>query len=399
MNILVLCTYPIKNPRHGGQLRTRNIVDTYQAAGHVVEIVGVLGSEHYDSEDGFFPYPGSGVLATVIPNPFLMEDFAIGRLFASDAQYYERLASKIRTRPDVIHVEQPWLVAFARSYIASQLLDAKLIYGSQNTEWRLKQEIASSYIDENTAGQYAELIKEVELEALSGADAIVCVSESDADWLKSKTKKQIVLAPNGVKAWQTTETGFHEAAAITKNYRYALYCASAHPPNMTGFFDIFDGGFGSLKPDEKLVVAGGAGWAIAGDVRVHQSPKLAEKVVVAGIVSQPCLEGLLDEANCIVLPLTHGGGTNLKTAEALWARKHIVATTIAMRGFERFIGSPGVHIADEPDAFKRALRDAMGADPVKLTPTEIDQRRYVLWESCLEPLVTLINNLHNEAKA
>jgi hypothetical protein len=31
------------------------------------------------------------------------------------------------------------------------------------------------------------------------------------------------------------------------------------------------------------------------------------------------LEGLLDGAQCIVLPLTQGGGTNLKTAEALWS--------------------------------------------------------------------------------
>lgn len=393
MNILTLCTYPIANPMHGGQLRVRNIVDSYRAAGHRVEVVGVLGSEAYKTEAGFSAFPGLSQLATVIPNPFLMEDYAIGRFFAENARAFERLSSEIRIKPDVVHVEHPWLFAFARQYLEHNAPSARIVYSSHNVEWRLKQEILSSYFDAGTAHQNAELIRDIEMAAIEGADAIVCVSESDAEWVMSQTVKPIVVAPNGVKAWQTTEAGRMEAASITQGLHYALYCASAHPPNMTGFFEIFGGGFGSLKPDEKIVVAGGAGYSIVGDVRVHQSAKLAEKVVVAGMVSQPCLEGLLDGATCIVLPLTQGGGTNLKTAEALWAAKHIVATTVAMRGFERFIGTRGVHLADDPTSFKRALRFAMESEPLRLSEQEIAERRSVLWESCLDPLVPLIDNL------
>lgn len=396
MNILVLCTYPINRPTHGGQLRVRNIVDTYRSAGHDVEVVGVLGSEHYESEVGFRPYPGAGELSSVIANPFLMEDYAIGRLFATDARFYEQLASSICAKPDVIHVEQPWLLAFALRYIATQGGKIRLVYGSQNIEWRLKQEILSSYFDMDTAIEYAKFVRDVELEAVAASDAIVCVSESDANWLATQTNKSVVLAPNGVKAWQTTEHGNIEAMRVTQGYRYALYCASAHPPNMTGFFNIFGGGFGSLRPDEKLLIVGGAGWAITGDPRVRKSPKLEEKIIIAGIVSQPCLEGLLDGASCIVLPLTQGGGTNLKTAEALWAGKHVVATTVAMRGFERFIGSSGVHVEDEPGAFKRALRKAMCAKPINLTREEREERRSVLWEHTLNPLLGLMDLLFDE---
>lgn len=118
---------------------------------------------------------------------------------------------------------------------------------------------------------------------------------------------------------------------------------------------------------------------------------------MAGVVSQPCLEGLLNGANCIVLPLTQGGGTNLKTAEALWAGKHIVATTVAMRGFERFIGARGVHLADDSATFKRALRVAMESEPLRLSEQEIDERRSVLWENCLDSLTVLIDNLTGKA--
>lgn len=397
MNILVFCTFPIKTPSHGGQLRVRNIVDTYRADGHQVEVIGVLGSENYQIEEGFLPYPGVDRLAKVIPNPFLMEDYAIGNLFANDSSCYKRLVSKIHNIPDVIQVEHPWLFAVARKYANGHAPNARIIYSAHNVEWQLKQEILSCFVDADSAHLNSDLIKEVELNAILGSDAIVCVSESDADWLRMHTNKPVVMAPNGVNAWEMNDMARKEASVISKGYSYALYCASAHPPNVTGFFTMFGGGFGSLKPDEKLIVAGDAGWAIASDIRVHQSSKLAEKVVVAGKVSQQCLGGLLEGAHCIVLPITQGGGTNLKTAEALWAGKHIVATTVAMRGFERFIGGQGVNISDDPVEFKRMLRRVMSLDPLFLTKEEVDDRRSVLWEFCLKPMKRLINKMNAES--
>jgi hypothetical protein len=393
MNILVFCTYPISKPRHGGQLRVKNIVEAYRSLGNTVELVGVLGSKQYPWEVGFLPYPDENALRSVLNNNFLMEDYVIGCLMANVDFYYNKLSNLIKIKPDLIHVEQPWLFNFVSRYLKEKKINAKILYGSQNTEWMLKKTIASTYLNKSTALQYSDLVKKIEIDAINGADIVACVSKEDILWVKSQTQKDIIFAPNGVSDWIPSDAGQIEANKITLNYRYALYCASAHPPNITGFFDIFGNGFGSLKPDEKLVIAGGAGWAIAGDSRVHHSPKLAEKVINAGFVSQPCLEGLLDNAQCIVLPLTQGGGTNLKTAEALWSKKHIVATSIAMRGFEEFKDSPGVHIADDPSDFKRKLRYAMGEPKLNLSLNEIEKRKSVLWSSCLKPLVRNIKNI------
>jgi hypothetical protein len=393
MNILILCTYPIANPKHGGQLRVRHIAEAYVSAGHDVQVVGVLGSSSYEQEAGFLPYPKQEQLSRAIANTFLMEDYALGQLFQQDEQCRRHLVSLIKTQPDIIHVEQPWLFGFATQYAATLKNRPQLIYGSQNTEWRLKRDIVVTYQGPAVAEQCADLVKSVELQAITQADAIVSVSQTDANWLASNTHQPIILAPNGVKAWQSNPAGQREARNISKGYRYALFCASAHPPNVTGFFELLSGGFGSLKPDEKLVVAGGASYAIAGDPRVHRSAKLAEKTTTAGIVSQACLEGLLDQSSCIVLPITQGSGTNLKTAEALWSGKHIVATTMAMRGFERFMHAQGVHIADDPPSFKQALRSAMSATPIALSQDELMARQSVLWQKCLAPLITAIDHL------
>jgi len=394
VNILIFCTYPINNPRHGGQLRVRNIVDNYRTAGHDVNIIGVLGSPDYESECGFLSFPSLDLLSTLIDNPFLMEDYALGELIINNDEYYEKLISKIKIRPDLIQVEHPWLFAAAQKFQEKSAPTAKIIYSSHNIEWKLKQEITSVYFDAETADKNAVLIKTAETKAITSADAIVCVSESDAKWLKTQTDKKIVIAGNGVKPWQSDSYGRKQASAIAQNSKYALYCASSHPPNITGFFNIFTGGFGSLKPDEKLVVVGGVGVAILKDRRLEGSAKLLEKLVVAGSVSQGCLEGLLDGAHCIVLPLTQGGGTNLKTAEALWSGKYVVATSVAMRGFEKFIGGNGIQIADAPSQFKRAIRNAMGSLPFKLTEEELNLRRQVLWESCLSPLVELVGSIN-----
>lgn len=396
MNILILCTYPITTPFHGGQLRVRNIVDTYRAAGHQVEVVGVLGSEQYHSELGFLPFPGQHNLSAIIQNPFLMEDYALGHLLTRDDAVYRRFTTLIRTKPDVIQVEQPWLFNAAQRFLSESAPSAKIIYSAHNVEWRLKNEILSSYFDFKTSSANADLVRAIEIEAIKNSNAVVCVSTADSDWVRQYTTAPVLVAPNGVKAWQTSEIGKKEAAIIVQNHPYALYCASAHPPNMQGFFEMLGGGFGSLKPDEKLIVAGGASWAIARDHRIHQSANLAARFVIGGIVSQACLEALLDDAHCILLPLTQGGGTNLKTAEALWSSKHIVATTVAMRGFERFIDSPGVHIADDPSAFKRALRSAMALPPVHVTDDELNKRRSVLWDQCLTPFTMLVESLFED---
>lgn len=393
MNILILCTYPIANPKHGGQLRVRHIADAYVSAGHDVQVVGVLGSSSYEQEAGFLPYPSQEQLTRALVNTFLMEDYALGQLFQQDEQCRRHLASLIKTQPDIIHVEQPWLFGFAMQYAATLKNRPQLIFGSQNTEWRLKRDIVLNYQGPAVAEQCADLVKSVELQAVTQAHAIVAVSQADANWLASNTDRPIILAPNGVKAWQSTPAGRQEARTISQGYSYALFCASAHPPNMTGFFELFGGGFGSLKPDEKLVVAGGASYAILGDPRVHRSAKLAERTTTAGMVSQTCLEGLLDQASCIVLPITQGSGTNLKTAEALWSGKHIVATTMAMRGFERFMHAPGVHIADDPASFKQAIRSAMSAAPIKHSPEDLLARQSVLWQNCLAPLISAIDHL------
>lgn len=391
MNILTLSTYPIDIPLHGGQHRLHNIVEAYRSVGHAVQAAGVSGSSEYPITPGFVPYPGMTAFTPYIANPFLMDDWAIGQLFEQNDQYFTSLAGLISPVPDLIHVEQPWLFKFAMRYAKLHpAKNIKFIYGSQNIEHGLKFDIVNNYMGLDFSNDAEEKVLCCEVEAINAADGICCVSAEDLNWTKIQTNVPCVLALNGVKIRCVTPKGLSEANTIAGHKKFALYSASAHPPNIDGFFDIFEGGVGCIAPDQIIVISGSAGPNIKVDPRFQRTAGLEKVCVMAGTVSEECLQGLLELAHSVILPITHGGGTNLKTAEALWAAKHVVATTTAFRGFDKFKDAAGVSISDDPSEFLGAVRKSMESPPNVIGADQRIARRSVLWSETLTPLLAMI---------
>jgi glycosyltransferase involved in cell wall biosynthesis len=384
MNVLLLATYPAEPALHGGQLRLRALQKAYIAAGCQVQVAGVLGGGHYSRASNFCPYPGLDAFESLIDNSFLMEDWCLGELFANSKPHYESLKARISFLPDVIHVEQPWLFKFAERYLADIGSKATLIYGSQNIEYQLKGSILGNYFDQNHVARCVELIRKAETYALQRSDLCCCVSREDIAHSQALVARNYILAANGVEAWNASLADIEAANRFSSHAPFALFCASAHPPNVKGFEDMLSGGFGALAPNERIVLAGSATESIMNSPAVSQSLSLRRKLIPAGILPRSTLEGLLTTARAIVLPITQGGGTNLKTAEALWADKPIVATRVAMRGFEPFLDSSGVVVGDDAAAFKQGLRRVMSGE---LVPNHSDRRDTVLWESCLAEIV------------
>jgi hypothetical protein len=388
MRVLTLSTYPIAVPRHGGQQRLHHIVKAYRGAGHQTRSIGVLGSSQFEPEYGFLPCPPVERMSKLISNPFLMEDWAIGQLAAKDDTFYQSLCNEIGEAPNLIHVEQPWLFAFAQRYARQFKAGAMtVVYASQNVEHELKRRIVSGYMGVAHAEECARVVLQCETEAAARADLVVATSQSDLVWLKKHASVEVVLAPNGVPERPGTVRGIEEANRITKHAKTALYCASSHPPNTHGFYDIFGRGIGFLTPDERIVVAGSAGTGIKADPRFNRTPGLAQHFVDAGDVSEECLQGLLETCHAIVLPITQGGGTNLKTAEAIWAGRWVVATQVAMRGFESFLAQRGLNICSDPTEFRDTTRKVMGNPALRLSTAEKNSRRSVLWQSTLQLLM------------
>jgi glycosyltransferase involved in cell wall biosynthesis len=394
--VAILSTYPPDPPEHGGQHRLRNIGFAYTAAGFDVRHLGVLGSSGQAAAPGFLPFPGEAALKRVLPSTLFMEDWIIGHLFGSPGPQLDAFVAAAGPVPDVIHVEQPWLFRLARRWAARRGGPPPLlVYGSQNVEHSLKRTIVSSYFGAAAGTSAAERVLDLELAALQEADVVLAVTTEDADWLRSRGARDVVVAPNGVGERPRTAAGLVAANAITGNAKFALVCGSAHPPNITSMAEIFGAGFACFSPRERLVLAGGLGAAMRADPRFASNASLHVHLRDGGYVTEECIQGLLDTAHAVLLPITAGEGSNLKTAEALWAGKHVVATRTAMRGFESFLGASGLTVVDDAQSFLHAVRRAMEAPPLRISEDERRSRRALLWEHKLQPMTAFVSSRLN----
>jgi hypothetical protein len=393
VKILCLSTYPIDEPRHGGQHRLSNIVGMLRERGHEVCSAGVLGSAAYPDSRYFVPYPGTEALHGVFEHYSFMEDWIISELFGKEGKYFSSLSDKIPMRPDAIYVEQPWMFSFAELF-NKRTCNGKAIlyYGSANIEHRLKADILSNYYSDKHVADCSEKVLACEVNAIRRAAQTYCVSEGDLGWSREFSEQPPILAPNGVIDRRASMADIQVANQITQGKKFALYCASAHTPNMEGFFDMFGEGAGCFPPEARMVVAGGAGRSIADDPRLHRTGSLIRQYIDAGQVPEDALRGLLATAHQIILPITAGGGTNLKTAEAIWSGQHIVATPKAMRGFEEFSSAQGVSVASDSSAFCGAVRRTFMLPNLALSVEERISRRVVLWENTLASLIDTISN-------
>ena len=393
MRILILTTFPIDKPKHGGQLRVRNLFEKYRSLGYEVLCVGVLGHSSYPLADNFIPYPEDLVNKYEMP---YMDDYVLGDICINNSDIYEKLKQKISFVPDLIHVEHPWLFKFAEKFSQEVNKKAKLIYGSENIEFKLKNSILSKHFSVDYVEKCVTLTKEVELYAVSHADVCLGVSEKNCEWLASHSKSKVFLGHNGVEDRTITKKGEQKFDLLGLPKKYAIFCGSGHPPNCEGLWEMLEPNFGSLSPDQKLVIVGGVSHLIKNDIRFANIGNFKERTTILGEVDGDLLTSLLKHAHCILLPITQGEGTNLKTAEALWNCSYVVATNMAFRGFEKYRSDEGVLITDSKKVFKQFIRIVMSKPKLTISEKRREGRRSVLWSEVLKTVPDFLNYLKRE---
>jgi len=139
-------------------------------------------------------------------------------------------------------------------------------------------------------------------------------------------------------------------------------------------------------------VAGGTSdWLRARLAEQGLSEALGGRLVLLGRINDLALSALIENAACILLPIQYGGGSNLKTAEALLSGRRIVASPASMRGFDAFRGLPGVTVANGPAEFGAAVRSALADGSPALR--SFASVAALTWDATLAPLVALVGEL------
>lgn len=104
------------------------------------------------------------------------------------------------------------------------------------------------------------------------------------------------------------------------------------------------------------------------------------------------LQEFIAASHLVILPITVGEGSNLKTAEALESGRPIVATSKAFRGYESAMNLSHVTIADTSSEFRRAVRNILDS-PRYVGGTPFDIRCQFHWANQLRGMVSAIDDL------
>jgi glycosyltransferase involved in cell wall biosynthesis len=387
-NVLILGTYPIKAPVHGGQRRSAALRAAYLAHGVRAAYVAVYNPQAYLREADRCDIPVGRVLALAAGQDPDLAEVLIGERCLDDPGCSARLVQAWeRVRPDAVQLEQPYLWPAVRGLVqAGRVARPKIIYSSQNVEWQMKAEMHPNN------SRVWRRVREIEEDLTRSADLVLAVSESDARHFASLGPKKTLVMRNG---------GVFPAPAGPsrrgdRGKRYGLFVSSEHPPNLAGFEKMCGPNLGYLPPDAEIVVAGGIKKLVAQSRLLDgiYADLNRSRLNLVGRVSDGRLAELLRGSAVVLLPVTSGGGSNLKTVEALFARRMVVATSVAFRSFEEYTGLSYVQVKDDPADFRQAVRRLLSGPtppPPGAADLDLDRRLSALtWESLAKACVPQI---------
>jgi glycosyl transferase family 4/glycosyl transferase family 1 len=388
--ILGLGLYPIARPVHGGQRRLSKIMATYRSLGLDCLYLAVYPPFAAQSEPRRPTEFRSKFKRIGWLNPNgLVYDVHSGIVASEDPKCRRWLQRHCRHfGPTHVHIEQPFMLPAFEMLKRTEDPNLELIYSSQNIEGELKRTILDQaghrphFVD-----RVVEYIEELERRAVRSAQLVICASRDELQYYEALGAIEILVCRNGASAAPASVV---PTRSITDPY--LLCVGSGYPPNIDGFVSfLLDPALFFLPPRLALVAAGGMAGGLASDPAFKQYESAnRRRIELRPKISDEELEALKMHAHGFFVPITHGGGTNLKTAEAILSSKWVVATSVAMRGFSEFENAQGILVETEPRSFRERLQEVLARPPLDLDPAARDARRAVEWENSLAPLRTWI---------
>ena len=392
--VLIVAPYPITNPQHGGQKRVRAIYEFYKTIFVEVKFVAVFHRGHYQDYEDSICLGQPDIIEQLDKNPYAGE-LIIGKAIDNDIHVRSHMAKLLMDyQPDIVQIEQIFPYLGLGPLLKELGMKPKLILSSQNIEYRMKEGIYKSLkLSKKISDPIVKQTEDLERDFTREADLVIAVSKDDAEAHREMGAKKCVVAPNGIQKTVATKEAIEHWQKFKVKHgigQAATFIGSGHPPNWVGFIKMVGRDSSFLPPNAKILLGGGVSEYFKATYKFGD-PKSAytkfwANILPLGHLSEEHLTGLLAASDIMLLPITSGGGSNLKTAEAILSGKKIVATTYAFRGFEKYARLPNIYIADQPDEFRRLILKAIAADYVQRTSRQIRLAEKVQWQYCLLPI-------------
>ena len=371
--VVVLATFAIDEPRHGGQLRCRNLYGSLTDIADI-EVLSLVDHGKAHRREHLAP----GLDQIVVPrSPKHAEtaaeltelagtpvtDIVAGSHIAETPAYLHELAQAL-DRADVVILAEPYLLPA----LALVGCSVPVVYDAYNVESDLK---ATVYADTEVGRALLADATAVEREAVQTATRVTTCSAADADVLSGRygrDRGDFTVIPNGTSVpgaiatpderrvlgarWR--ERYWRIGASGRMPAHLAVFFGSWHPPNIAAAELLVQ--IAPELPDTFILSVGHHGHAFD-----HRT--LPPNIVFPGIVNDTTRRRLLDAADLALNPMGSGSGTNLKLVEYLAAGIPIVSTPFGARGLDVVDGEHLVLAPPEcfADTVASVLADPAGA--------------------------------------
>lgn len=391
MKILQLTTYPIDNPNHGGKLRCHNIRKSLISFFDVKTLSIYIDVN--DSIEDFQITLNTQEFVNIVGHEIFL-DWGINKYLEQRKILKDQIFKNIKEYdPHILLIEQIYLWPLVQEMIDKGYInkDVFIIYSSQNIEYPMKKEIYKKFFSEDQLNGFVNIVKEIEYDIINNAHMILTVSEHDRDIIKEiNPKSNLYVYKNGHERIKYNERYGYWEEAFSHSKRNYVFVGSWHGPNISGLYQLVQNGITEYDNEElTLWVMGGSGLGLLDIYSIILPDNTSLKIV--GDVSDEDINSAILLSTAIVLPIWEGGGSNLKTAQALLSGKKIIATPFAFRGFEIFMDENEVYLADEPiDLIKLMMCTQYKNKMVNRTKL-IDS---LIWENILELLAKDISNAY-----
>jgi glycosyltransferase involved in cell wall biosynthesis len=253
-------------------------------------------------------------------------------------------------RPDVIHAEELRMASYLpcmRGLRSTARQSATL----HNVESVLYESIANPAVPFGRG-----LAKRLHLHSLRGYESRVA-ARVDLKLAYSELDRDRYARLYPAPGWSATRNGAdvigQTPAPQPEEPAILLVGSLSYAPNTRGLSWFLEEVVPRLRHKAAVTVAGsGASPALR--------QRLAEADGVRFVDTPPELKPLYDEHALLAVPLLEGSGTRGKILEALAYERLVVTTTKGVEGLDLHPGE-GIMIADGPEAFARALDEALGS--------------------------------------
>ncbi|MDR1032758.1 MAG: glycosyltransferase family 4 protein [Candidatus Nomurabacteria bacterium] len=397
--ILILSPYSIAVPMHGGSKRVAAIAAQYRQLGYEVRVAAIYadnGDVTVKSETRILIKDQNALSLIGLANRYQTGGLGLNTAIMADNSALKKIVSLVnKFNPEIIHAEQPFFVNLLEHLADTRLFSGKIIYGSQNIEYKMRKQMLRDVKSVSCMRKkiVVHQVKQLEAAMIRLSSAVVAVSEQDAHGLRKIFKidpRKIIVAPNGISELSYSDKEIRHVRKELENLgvtKIALFIGSAHKPNLDGFIEMLSQ-VPALASFQKIAVVGGVANLIDGYMNNASVQLRKDDLLLYGNVAEDRLTALISLADLILLPITSGGGSNLKTAEAILSGKSILATSYAFRGYEPYEHLAGVHILNKPCHFVTRLVEMMSSTDKLACRSEQERSfaRNVLWENTLKNL-------------